>query len=428
MKREEAETDFVHLLSLSMMVWLAYLCVLAAVDHLLYPEPVFGMPFYLINGFEALAVLGLAVWPRGRNRFGRAFLPLVIVLMVAVPIVVTYMGLRGSPPTPARGPEAITLRLLPIMIIALVLVAWQYGWTHVVIYTMGVACLTLGMHAVLPGPARMAQRPPGFPDFPPGAQFRAPVIVLIIQTVSFLLVGYFISTLMNRLRAQRTSLEQANAQLRHQAGALEDLTVSRERNRLARELHDTLAHTLSGLSVQLEAAKAYFDVDVDAARKLVAKSLEATRSGLTETRRALKALRASPLDDLGLLLALRKMAEEYAARARLELHLSLPDQLDPLSPHVDQAVYRVAQEAIANTVYHANAHNLTVNLHVEEDGLSLVVSDDGSGFKVRGEEVAGHFGLAGMRERAQLSGGELSIDSRPGEGTTILLRIRSQRE
>jgi len=204
---------------------------------------------------------------------------------------------------------------------------------------------------------------------------------------------------------------------------LEDLTISRERNRMARELHDTLAHTLSALAVQLETVKAYWEVDPMAAQGMLDKSLETTRSGLQETRRALKSLRASPLDDLGLVLALRKMAEETAARANLRLELSLPDQPVSDSAEGAHAIYRVAQEAMANAAHHAQAQTLAVRLSVNGSGLSLEVRDDGQGFNRQQGQTAGHFGLAGMVERAQLAGGQLTIDSRPGRGTTIRLVI-----
>jgi signal transduction histidine kinase len=169
--------------------------------------------------------------------------------------------------------------------------------------------------------------------------------------------------------------------------------------------------------------KAYWDVDPEAAQAMLDKSLGATRSGLQETRRALKSLRASPLDDLGLVLGLRKMAEEAAARANLQLDLSLPDRLVSLSPDVEQTIYRVAQEAVANVTHHANAQTLTVQLSVNEAKVSLLVRDDGLGFNVQQDEEAGHFGLPGMRERAQLVSGKLTITSKPGQGTTIHLTV-----
>jgi signal transduction histidine kinase len=409
MTRKGTETELVHLLCLVVALWLGYLFVLAGIDHSFYPRPVFRLPFYLINGIDALVVLGLSMWPRSRIWLGRCFLPLVIVLLSVVPIVSGNLVVLRMPPTPASTPEAIMLRLLPMMFIALVLTAWQYRWKHVVFFTLAMAGFNLGLH--------------GWFFRPGGAPFLPPVTAFVIQAVSFLLVGYFISTLMSRLRTQNASLEQANAQLVHYSSTLEHLTISRERNRLARELHDTLAHTLSGLSVQLETVKAYFEVDSGITKELLEKSLQATRSGLLETRLALKALRASPLDDLGLLLALRSMSEESAARAKLKLHLSLPDQLESLSPDVEQAIYRVAQEAVANVVYHANAQKLTLQLAINDGKMALVVGDDGLGFNVKQGEAAGRFGLTGMRERAQLVGGQLTIESRPGQGTTIRLTI-----
>jgi signal transduction histidine kinase len=218
----------------------------------------------------------------------------------------------------------------------------------------------------------------------------------------------------------------ANAQLVNYAATLEELTVSRERNRMARELHDTLAHTLSGVAVQLETAKAYWDVDPPAARSLLDKSLDTTRAGLVETRRALKALRASPLDDLGLAQALRQLAVETAARANLALQVAVPDQVAVLSPPAEQCLYRVAQEAVANVAQHAQARTLTVRLTAgssSESPTVLLVQDDGIGFDADTAAPAGHFGLAGIRERARLVGGELAVTSRQGQGTQVRLSI-----
>lgn len=108
------------------------------------------------------------------------------------------------------------------------------------------------------------------------------LIVTLIQVVIFLAVGFSISYLVTRLRLQQESLEAANIRLTHYASTLEQLATSRERNRLARELHDTLAHTLSGLSVQLETLKAYWDVDQRTARSILEKSLEMAHLGLEE--------------------------------------------------------------------------------------------------------------------------------------------------
>jgi signal transduction histidine kinase len=406
MKETGAKVSVGQLLRIAASLWLGYLVVLAPIDlRLSPPGHPFAYRYYVMNGLTALLILGLALWGRGQERLGRTFLPLMIILMSVLPTVSKYLLTPESLPGPV-----ISIGVFTILLIALVLTAWQYRWKHVAFFCLGTALLNVAVLFLFVGPLT---RP-----------FFFELLSTAIQTVSFLVLGYFINTLMMQLRAQQDSLEQANTQLIHYASTLEHLTISRERNRMARELHDTLAHTLSGLTVQLETVKAYWHVNSTAAQAMLDKSLEATRSGLQETRRALKSLRASPLDDLGLDLALRRMVESAAQRANLTLDLSLPAQIPSLSPDVEQCLYRVTQEAVANVTYHANAKNLKVQLTVNGRDISLLVRDDGIGFKERPGENDDHFGLPGMRERAQLVGGQLTIDSQPSQGTTVRLTIK----
>jgi signal transduction histidine kinase len=243
------------------------------------------------------------------------------------------------------------------------------------------------------------------------------------QVVSFLVVGFFINIMVGWLHKQRRSLEEANAKLTNYAQTLEDLSVTKERNRIAQELHDTLSHTMSGLSVQLETMKAYWDVDPSTARKRLDKSLIAIRSGLEETRRILMALRAKPLEELGLAQAIRQMAEEAATHAGIHLDLMVADDMPSLSPSTEQCFFRVAQEAITNVIKHAKAKRLTVKLESKENKVTLTVQDDGIGFEVNDSNGAKHFGLLGMEERVRLAKGELNITSQPGVGTTVKLTI-----
>jgi signal transduction histidine kinase len=208
------------------------------------------------------------------------------------------------------------------------------------------------------------------------------------------------------------------------AATLEQLTISRERNRLARELHDTLAHTLSGVAVQLEAVKSLWGVNAEEARALLEQSLNHTRSGLTETRRALRALRATPLEDLGLALALRNLAETMAERSGLTLDLCIQENLNNLSSSIEQGIYRVAQEALENTARHAMARHVKVELVKNDENLILAIMDDGRGFDLHGVDTESHFGLRGMRERAEAMGGTLEVESRSVEGTTVRLQVR----
>ncbi len=412
MKEPEEAINITRLLYLAVGLWLGYLGALAIIDHIFYPRPVFPPMYYLLNGLNILGAWGLLLWTHKRPRWARIIVPFIISMMSVVPLVTAYWTLYPMPVHPANDPEARLLRLMPLLLMALILIAWQYRWGHVIGYSLGVAGLSLSLQQVFHQPGDRRLLPP--------------LTVLLIQTISFLIVGYFINALMKRLQQQRTSLIEANAQLTHYASTLEHLTISRERNRMARELHDTLAHTLSGLSVQLEALKAYWDVDPKTAQGLLEQSLKATRAGLQETRRALKSLRASPLDDLGLLLAVRQLAESAAARANLRLELNLPSTLPALPTPVEQCLYRVAQEAIANAVHHANAHKLTVQMTYNAPHIALTIHDDGLGFDPQQAGQTGHYGLAGMRERAALVGGKLVIESQRNVGTYVRLSIETQ--
>jgi signal transduction histidine kinase len=420
MKTITPRSDAVHLIRFSAFLWICYLVFLAVINQVFQqPQPHQSVGttqstdylYYILFGAIAIICLGLAYWPWLQERLKQAFVPLIVVIITVLPVVVNQLTGRLSPLGPRFGsPEGSVLAMFPFLFSGLLLVAWQYKWQYVLLVIMGITALSLGL--------TLSYTDPGAPPF------QGVLVVTLIQTVVFLAVGFSISFLMSRLRAQQQSLEAANLRLTHHASTLEQLATSRERNRLALELHDTLAHTLSGLSVQLEALKAYWDIDRETAHSILEQSLQATHHGLEETRRTLKALRASPLDDLGLPLALEKMVEDTVNRSNLSLDMPEIIMLPPLPPDVEQCIYRVAQEAVTNAVKHAGARKLMVRLEYNnDDKVSLTVHDDGAGFDVKKGIEAGHFGLVGMQERARLVGGTLDVISRPGEGTTIRLTV-----
>jgi signal transduction histidine kinase len=161
----------------------------------------------------------------------------------------------------------------------------------------------------------------------------------------------------------------------------------------------------------------------DTARAMLSEALATTRTGLREARRAIVALRASPLEDLGLATAVRELAGSTAARAGLELDLHVSPSLDGLDTDAEHALYRVAAEALANVVRHAEARHLTVRLEESGPDVNLLVADDGRGFDPV-IAAQGRFGLDGMHERARLIGGQLRVDSAPGTGTAVRLTVR----
>ena len=234
------------------------------------------------------------------------------------------------------------------------------------------------------------------------------------------LLGYVVLQLVTALRAEHQQLTEANRQLARRAATADQLAESRERNRLARELHDTLAHSLTGLSVQLKALETLLAHDPAAAGAQLRDAQTTVKVGLQEARRAIQALRASPVDDLGLSEALRQLCARHAERTGLACDCQVADAgaLDPLT---EQSLYRVAEAALANVEQHSGATHASLSFApMGDDRVRLVVSDDGVGFDPA-LAPDDRYGLKGIRERAQLLGATLRIDARPGKGTVILL-------
>jgi signal transduction histidine kinase len=261
------------------------------------------------------------------------------------------------------------------------------------------------------------------PFLKPGTPLFSLTLILIFTRLVFVAsVAVGVHWLVNRQRQQRAALIEANRKLAQYAVTAEKLAVSQERNRLARELHDTLAHSLSGVTVQLEAVEALWEVKPREAHQILDQARRAAQSGLTEARRALQALRASPLEDLGLALAVRDLARSAAARASLRLDLDVENHLQNLVPEVEQCIYRVAQESLTNVARHADAKSLRVALRHEAEGLTLTIADDGRGFDPAVVNAA-RYGLQGLRERAEMVGATLHVASALQEGTTVRLVI-----
>ncbi|MGD0855056.1 MAG: sensor histidine kinase [Dehalococcoidia bacterium] len=416
------DSDSIRVIRFSSFMWIGYLILLAAINQLLFtdlPEHANSYYYYIFLGCLAILCVGLAYWPKIQKRLGKTFIPIIIGLITVLPIAATATVIKLLGPAPMLDPQSSIILLLPFFLTSFLLVALQYRWLHMLLLILVINLLNLASALMFP--------PPG-PE-PVRLALTMSLIQTIaltmslIQTIIFVVVGFSINYLISRIRNQQQSLEAANISLTHYASTLEQLATSRERNRLSRELHDTLAHTLSGLAVQLETVKAYFDINPKTSQTGLEKALASVHSGLEETRRALKALRASPLDEWGLAKATATMAEDLTSRAHLALNLSIPDKMPVLSPDVEQCIYRIAQEAITNAINHACAKQLEVKLEFLEGKVVLNVIDDGVGFDTGNVGGSNHFGLSVMQERAQINGGKLNIISQQGAGTTIRLII-----
>jgi len=346
-------------------------------------------------------------WPWAQRRLGRWYLPIALTaatlgpLIGALPIADTSMPFEISM---ARSLLS-QWQLIIVLLIPLILISWQYSLSAVIVYTLVLILMDYITLVVLPIPR---------------------VIILplalntsLFRTLFFILIGYAIHLLAQELRQQNFNLEQANRRLASYALTTEHLAISRERNRLARELHDTQAHTLSGLAVQLEAAQALWETQPAQAKHTIQAALGQTRQGLNDTRRAIQALRASPLEDLGLSMALEQLARSLADRDGLRIDLDLPSAAPEMTSEVEYSLYRIAEEALRNVEQHAGAKSVRLVLQPQNGQVCLIVSDDGVGFDPHQPLEEDRFGLLGMQERAQSVGGRLQVESQPGQGTTV---------
>jgi two-component system NarL family sensor kinase len=200
-------------------------------------------------------------------------------------------------------------------------------------------------------------------------------------------------------------------------GALE------ERNRLARELHDTLAQGLTATALQIESADALLDTgSIPKARERLHRALDLTQTNLEEARRSVLDLRAAPLEGRSLPEALKALTDRWGAETGVAARLKTVNAARPLPPNVEVALYRVCAEALTNVARHAAAQHVTVRLVSTPERVRLSVEDDGRGFDPSRVPADRH-GLVGMRERAETLGGILEIRSAPGEGTEVAVAV-----
>ena len=222
--------------------------------------------------------------------------------------------------------------------------------------------------------------------------------------------------------AAQQGLEAAQRQLRTYL-RMATAAQEEERKRLARELHDDTIQSLVIAKADLDAADVLPGLTSDARARL-GRTQERLGQAIDGIRRFSRDLRPSLLDDLGLPDALEWLAGDVARRSGIPVAFRLRGRPRRLDSSVEVAVYRIVQEALRNVERHAGARRAAVRLALGESEVRVLVADDGQGVDTsRGDGAASGLGLQGMRERAALSGGTLAIQSRPGGGTCVRLRV-----
>jgi signal transduction histidine kinase len=217
-------------------------------------------------------------------------------------------------------------------------------------------------------------------------------------------------------------LSAANEKLRAYAVQAEELAATRERNRLAREVHDSLGHYLTVVNVQIEAARALRERDPARTWDALDQAQALTQQGLQDIRRSVAALRASPLDDQPLAQVLHEVVNRSCATG-LAAELQVWGEARALSPQARLALYRAGQEGLTNVRKHARVAEARLALDFRAPAkVSLSVTDKGAGADLA-TATAGGFGLLGLRERVQLLGGAVRVQTAPGAGFFLEVEV-----
>jgi signal transduction histidine kinase len=256
----------------------------------------------------------------------------------------------------------------------------------------------------------------------------ATVFTILSQILNYVLIfgllyaiGLFLGLLIVREeRARETSLrlDESNRKLVQYAAEVELLSTIQERNRLAREIHDNLGHYLTAVNMQLEVAQMHLPPDQDSVQTALDKAQTLTKEALSEIRRSISALRATPLENRTLPKAIELLVDEHQAAGNT-VNFQVNGSVRSCSAVVEMALYRIAQEGLTNIRKHAHAASADLTLGYAEGFVSLQIHDNGLGT----DHSEGGFGLLGIRERVQLLGGTVTIETAEGQGYKMRVSI-----
>jgi signal transduction histidine kinase len=243
----------------------------------------------------------------------------------------------------------------------------------------------------------------------------------MVFTLIFTNIAVRESSARSEIQRLATDLHQANHRLAEYAAQIEELATMRERNRVAREIHDNLGHYLTVVNVQIAAAKTIMDSDPDKAQDALSKAQILTQEGLTAVRQSVSALRESPLENQTLSEALNKLISE-SRETGLVTELIIEGSLTSSDPKIELTLLRAVQEGLTNVRKHARASRVDILLRYAPSQTVLSLKDNGVGTAVS-NEVDGSFGLIGIQERVQLLGGQMRIDTGLNEGFQFTITL-----
>lgn len=238
-----------------------------------------------------------------------------------------------------------------------------------------------------------------------------------------LLIGFFVTALARQTAARDQTLAALEATRAELADTARHAGALAERERLAADLHDTIAQGFTGIVMQLEAAEQALDTDPDAAADHLDRAKHAARDSLGELRRAVHAVRPEALERGDLAQAIERITHRWSQQTGIEATMTTTGIPRPLAPDTEVALLRTAQEGLANIVKHARAHTVQLQLTYALEQIVLTVCDDGVGFEPETAAADGGIGLDGLAGRLDALGGALTVNSAPGLGTTLVAAV-----
>jgi len=374
-----------------------------------------GNRVYFFLAIVLIILLTYLIFSQFQHWFRNFYLPIAVIIQILIIVighdVLTIVRQNSGLIIDA---ESRNWQLFFFLFIPVIITSWQYKFTYTVLLILFITLLELSFYA--------------FVALAPAFQFGLGSSFLLGRSFLYGFVGYIITRIMSEQRRLRFSLQSANQKLSNYVSTQDALATARERNRLSRELHDTLAHTLSGLIINLEAFHILWKKNPTSVQLELEKITEQARSGLNETRRAIKALRATPLEEMGLLLSIRQTIKEASERGDFVTTQLIPDTFPFFTHDMENEIYRVVNEVFENIVKHAKATHVDFTLLVSNGNLSIVVQDNGIGFDPNRVEPGSHYGLVGLRERSELFGAVFQVNSQPGIGTTITFKVNYEND
>jgi signal transduction histidine kinase len=359
-----------------------------------------GLFAALFIGAYALVLVDLYI----RGQLGQAW----IVLLAGA--LVVLLGTLAFPAVERRGSRSLIAAYFALQLLLGVVIFDRstLGGTFLLLVIVGQSVRVLPPWGTLliGAPLPLLHASMGWPD---ALRESGTFLVALVFLVA-------LSQAMVKAERAQAALDEANRALRDYAAQSEELATTRERNRIAREIHDGLGHYLTTIHMQIQAARSILSTDRERAEQTLAKAQQLAHEALGDVRRSVAALRA---ERPSLPTALAELVEA-ADDASLPTTLSVLGVVRALGPQQEQALYRAAQEGLTNARKHAQAAGATLTLDFSSaHQVRLTVADDGCGASSKD----GGFGLIGLRERVQLLGGSVSLQTAPGDGFVLTVEV-----